>query len=539
MASRKYKMILALAGLISTASFAQNNDAGYNGVLDSSKVSSKHMPQQNEFMSNQYPYPAKPRSMWELGFGGGMSQIYGDVLQKFGYGGSVSFRKAIGHSFSIRAGYTGGINYGTDFYKRTSYYVSDVNVKNPWALYTLTGTPFSTNYRSKIHMLNLDMIFSLNALNLYRGNPKMDFYIFAGYGALGADVDVNARNEANGGNAIYSFAGIDYKAKSTDIQKQIKDMEDDTYESNAPVARRARNGIGTVKKNWVLEHTFNAGGGMAWKLSDRINIGIEQRFTFGTLDDLDGISSGRTNDVWSSTQAKLNINIGNSATHVQPLWWLNGLNYAYNELNTPKHMKLPPVVLPDADGDGVTDQFDNEPNTPAGCPVDSHGVSKDTDGDGVPDCRDKEILTLQSCFPVDADGVGKCPDPECCKNVQPAASCNLSALPSVQFKSGSVALSSSAQSILNSVAQQLNANPMCNVSVMGHGASDKRAQQLSWDRVNAVIKYLTEKQGISENRIIFGGYGTAGDANTVDLMGTSQTGPNMLPAPHPQFQKTK
>ena len=73
---------------------------------------------------------------------------------------------------------------------------------------------------------------------------------------------------------------------------------------------------------------------------------------------------------------------------------------------------------------------------------------------------------------------------------------------------------------------------------MGHGASDKRAQQLSWDRVNAVIKYLTEKQGISEGRLIFGGYGTAGDANTVDMMGTSQTGPNMLPAPHPQFQKT-
>jgi OOP family OmpA-OmpF porin len=48
-------------------------------------------------------------------------------------------------------------------------------------------------------------------------------------------------------------------------------------------------------------------------------------------------------------------------------------------------MKLPKVVLPDGDGDGVTDQFDLEPNTPKGCPVDSHGVSKDTDGDGVPD----------------------------------------------------------------------------------------------------------------------------------------------------------
>jgi hypothetical protein len=91
------------------------------------------------------------------------------------------------------------------------------------------------------------------------------------------------------------------------------------------------------------------------------------------------------------------------------------------ELNAPRHMKFPKPILDDGDGDGVTDQFDQEPNTPAGSPVDSHGVSKDTDGDGVPDSKDKELITPTQCQPVDADGVGKCPDPECCKNIQPAA----------------------------------------------------------------------------------------------------------------------
>ena len=67
--------------------------------------------------------------------------------------------------------------------------------------------------------------------------------------------------------------------------------------------------------------------------------------------------------------------------------------------------------MDDADGDGVTDQFDHEPNTPAGTPVDTHGVSRDTDGDGVPDSKDKELITPTQCQPVDADGVGKCPDP--------------------------------------------------------------------------------------------------------------------------------
>lgn len=54
--------------------------------------------------------------------------------------------------------------------------------------------------------------------------------------------------------------------------------------------------------------------------------------------------------------------------------------------------------------------------------VPSHKVSgalKDSDGDGVPDSIDKELITPASCFPVDENGVGKCPLPECCKPLPP------------------------------------------------------------------------------------------------------------------------
>src|SRR6476660_6155993 len=115
MASGKYLSILALTGLITTASFAQKSDADYGWVLDSSKRSVKNMPQQNEFMNNQYPYPSKPRSMWELGVSGGASLILGDIDPKFGYGGGLSARKALGHVFSLRAGWTGSYNYGLDY----------------------------------------------------------------------------------------------------------------------------------------------------------------------------------------------------------------------------------------------------------------------------------------------------------------------------------------------------------------------------------------------------------------------------------------
>ncbi len=105
---------------------------------------------------------------------------------------------------------------------------------------------------------------------------------------------------------------------------------------------------------------------------------------------LDAYKAGDNDDYYGFTSVRVNINLGKKSKRVQPLWWLNKNNFVYSELNRPQHMKIPPPVLPDADGDGVTDQFDLEPNTPAGAPVDSHGRAKDTDGDGVPDYRIKK-----------------------------------------------------------------------------------------------------------------------------------------------------
>ncbi|HEX5153075.1 MAG TPA: OmpA family protein [Parafilimonas sp.] len=116
------------------------------------------------------------------------------------------------------------------------------------------------------------------------------------------------------------------------------------------------------------------------------------------------------------------------------------------------------------------------------------------------------------------------------------ASCAISNLPRISFTGGSTYLSSAATSLLNSVAQQLMANPNCKVKLVGYGASDKRAQQLSWDHVRAIKTYLTERQGISESRIIFT-YGIEGDVNTVDLIPTGEEGPNTVPAPHPNLRK--
>jgi len=157
-------------------------------------------------------------------------------------------------------------------------------------------------------------------------------------------------------------------------------------------------------------------------------------------------------------------------------------------------MKIPGVMLPDGDGDGVTDQFDLEPNTPKGVPVDVHGVSRDTDGDGVPDYKDKELITPTKCMPVDADGVGNCPDPECCKNKTPQG-CSIGNLPSISFKSGSI-LTSDAKAMLANVAEKMRNSPECSLDVVGFSKKEQ-----SSSKVQAVINYLVDQLGIQSSRI--------------------------------------
>jgi outer membrane protein OmpA-like peptidoglycan-associated protein len=247
----------------------------------------------------------------------------------------------------------------------------------------------------------------------------------------------------------------------------------------------------------------------------------------------------RNFDSYNFLSVGLNFNIG--AKSVEPLYWLNPLDFAYSELNAPRRMKLPKPVLDDADGDGVTDQFDNEPNTPAGCPVDSHGVSKDTDGDGVVDCKDKQLITPTECQPVDADGVGKCPDPACCQDMVKKQSCAIGDLPSVSFRANSAAISKDAEAVLATVADRMRNNPTCKVVVTGYGEPSKASQQLSWDRVNAIINHMVDKQGISIDRFVFRFGQAEGDPNTVDLRAAAEgeEGPNAVPAPHPNLRKSK
>ena len=179
---------------------------------------------------------------------------------------------------------------------------------------------------------------------------------------------------------------------------------------------------------------------------------------------------------------------------------------------------MPKVECPDADGDGVCDHLDREPNTPAGCNVNTHGVTADTDGDGVPDCKDKQLITPTECQPVDADGVGKCPDPECCKNAPGKGDPICPAdYPSLSFKGNTAALSADVKAMLATVASKLKASPNCNITITGYPETSKASQANCQKRVDAAKNYLVEKEGISADRITTNCEIGGGDKNTVDI----------------------
>ena len=513
MSNKNYTtLFVSIFLLISTLSFGQSSEITkiWN---DSSKVAEKNRAQFSEFSRNASIYPAQPKSMWEIGIGLSAVRIGGDIDSDLGLGLSITARKSLSHVFSLRPYF--------------SY--SKVEGQEPKNNINGVGNPTATNvarpYKTTSMGLGIDGIASLNTIRGYKGNPKVNFYLLAGLGVLTADV---------------------YKKDVAGNYQQFN-----ASVSSSPIATLDNGKVGVIP-------VLNLGAGVAFKFSDRFNLAIENKNTVTGYDYFDGFRSNVSNtyDGFNTYTLLFNFNVGNKANRVEPLNWINPNNYVYSELNSPDHLKKNlKVKLDDADGDGITDQFDLEPNTPAGVAVDSRGRALDSDGDGVPDYKDKELLTRQECFPVNTDGVGTCPESACCKEsrekiteLQKAietiqssgtsvtSSCSLNNLPSIVFKSDGAKLTRDNMKLLDAVSEQMRNNPNCKLKVLGHPEANKSSQQKSYDRVDAIIKYLVEKQGISENRFIFAYDAGSGDAKTIDLQGTNEAGPSTVPAPAPHLK---
>lgn len=583
MASKKFLFLVVSFCLLASFGYSQRVGSSYD-VKDSSLVPGKRMPQHTEFLNGQYNFPSKPRNQWEIGIKGGLFQVSGDIPAQFvspGFG--LHVRKAFGYIFSLRMEYMYGIGKGYSFRENQNFGKNPAwgaNIGNPGQMYSApfneagvgglvnqyssvyhwTGNladrsrPFDKvfyNYKTKVQDLSIQGVVTLNNVRFHKSKTGFNIYGFAGVGGSVYDTKVDALGaDGQKYTEFNTLTQASYKNRRDFIKTMKNDILDGEFETAAENQgeRRPKLFGNTFKPSGTV------GMGIAFKLSNRLNLALEDRWTFVKDDLLDGqrwqehafgdAVLTRDFDSYNYMSVGLNINLG--AKSVEPLWWLNPLDYAYSEIRNPRLMRLPKPVLPDTDADGVTDQFDRE-QTPAGCPVDSHGVSLDTDGDGVPDCKDKELITPTTCQPVDADGVGKCPVPcpdEKCfegyiKKGNNDCATTMGALPSVSFKAGSNKLSDDAKAVLATVAAKLRNNPGCKVVVVGYCSSNKKEQQLSWDHVNAVINYFVDKEGVSQDRFIFNYGQEGGDCNTVDLRAAAEgeDGPNKVEPPHPNLRK--
>lgn len=159
--------------------------------------------------------------------------------------------------------------------------------------------------------------------------------------------------------------------------------------------------------------------------------------------------------------------------------------------------EVAPPPPPDADGDGVPDQQDRCPDTPAGVRVDADGCPLDGDGDGVPDYLDDCPGTVAGAM-VDSKGC----------HLETTEEVSMEVI--LEFDFDSAEVRSSHYGDIRQVAEFMRTYPDATAVLEGHADSrgpDAYNQRLSGRRANAVLARLVEVEGIAPNRLRAVGYG--------------------------------
>lgn len=178
------------------------------------------------------------------------------------------------------------------------------------------------------------------------------------------------------------------------------------------------------------------------------------------------------------------------------------------------------VMKKDSDGDGVYDNDDMCPGTPAGYPVNSAGCAVDSDGDGVFDFMDKcwtakgLPVDKTGCTPdSDNDGVydfeDRCPNTVAGADVN-SAGCIVAVELKINFANNSAEVSSDYSDEIKDFVSFLKLSDKIHVEIQGHTDSKgtyEYNKALSQKRADAVLRILVDKYGIDSSRLSAVGYG--------------------------------
>lgn len=542
--------------------------------------------QQEAFLQNKYYYPAKPKNQWEIGLGIGMFLVSGDIKPVLNpiksFGGTFTVRKSFGYTFSMRFQYVYGQTQGRDWEPKSNTkwngalnggLYSNINYFNRVVNYNVDGVNRSSknlmfkNYKIQVHELSLQGVVTLGNVRFHRERNKLNVYTFFGVGGLFYNTKMDVL-DANGnmydfGPALTAYYSTknngnlddnsDWKNKvKSNTMKELKNIYDNKFETSAT---EHRNGAGI--NDYTIIPTASIGLGLGFHVSKRVTLNLETRVTWSNDDLLDGDRwqenawDGHTRDYDNIAYSFITCNIHLGKKALEPMWWLNPMDYTYKKLGEMDPDRIVNELLQDDDEDGVPNRLDKEPKTKKGCPVDVKGVALDSDKDGIADCDDKEPYSPPGC-PIDATGVAKCPS--CCDNLpkdggRSGPDCSKMELPSVFFQEDKYGITPEYYAHLHEVADKLQMCPDARVVVTGINGEGKYGEQISWNRVNKAIDYMTTKYGISRDRFIVK-FVSGGKATTPQQKAEQRrvefkvamdgdTGDSNPPAPHPGLKAGK
>ena len=487
-------------------------------------------------------FNAQPKHMWEVGIHGGHYMVIGDVLPRPGYGVGLHVRRALDYAWSIRLDAMIARGYGLEPRNTGGTPTSAAAANSVLKALDYDVNDWYHNYKVEYNSVSLLGVWSLNSFNFRNQARNLNWYLLGGPGVNWFKAFYDATDSSgtphdfnNVSNGINPDISRDDRKTSTD---RVKEILDGDYETRAEVATGRRSGNGNEIDEIQLNAHATLGVGIAYRINERINIGLEHQATiiFGNEGDLlDGYRHRNVfdltqyRDLINYTNIRVNINIGNAEKQSEPLWWVSPLDLLADDLAEVK--ARPKLDLTDTDGDGVIDMIDQEKNTPANAPVDTRGITLDSDNDGVPDYQDKEPHTPAGYVgTVDSDGIANIPTPgytteEDVNRIVDAKMADIKAaipvnapasdwfLPMIHFDFNKYTLKNSAYGKLHHVATVMKQNPGIRVVVEGHTdktSSDCYNDVLSYNRAKTSVDYLVAKYNIARDRLIlrYGGEST-------------------------------
>lgn len=172
-----------------------------------------------------------------------------------------------------------------------------------------------------------------------------------------------------------------------------------------------------------------------------------------------------------------------------------GVGAVICNLEKPEPVRAAPPA--DSDGDGVPDDRDRCPRTPAGVEVDMNGCPLDSDGDGVPDYKDR-CANTPAGVKVDANG---CP-------VKDEVVLTIDRL---GFAFDSAELDAQSRAALDAAVAVIKSHSSVKMDVVGYTDSsgpESYNQKLSERRAKAAVDYLVSK-GVARGQLNAVGRGEA------------------------------